>query len=224
MKKGDFIWGGFLLLIIALLVLSKTKVLFLEATAAHPYCMGFFKFALLASMGELLAIRITTGVYTKPIGLLYKAFVWGFIGVVIVIIFRIFSVGVHGLLDTGLLPFKNSTLSFAFFTSLLMNTTFAPTMMAFHRVTDTIIDNKYIKKTSKISHILEKIDWNAFIKFVIFKTIPFFWIPAHTITFLLPSEYRVLMAAFLSIALGAILAFAKKKGEKNYLKREPLTK
>jgi len=43
------------------------------------------------------------------------------------------------------------------------------------------------------------------------KTIPMFWIPAHTITFLLPSEFRVLAAAFLSIALGAILAFAKKK-------------
>jgi hypothetical protein len=42
------------------------------------------------------------------------------------------------------------------------------------------------------------------------KTIPIFWIPAHTITFLLPSEYRVLSAAFLSIALGTILAFAKK--------------
>jgi hypothetical protein len=31
------------------------------------------------------------------------------------------------------------------------------------------------------------------------------------VTFLLPPEYRVLMAALLSIALGAILAFAKKK-------------
>ncbi|MCX7905011.1 MAG: Mpv17/PMP22 family protein, partial [Caloramator sp.] len=50
-----------------------------------------------------------------------------------------------------------------------------------------------------------------FISFVVLKTIPFFWIPAHTITFLLPSEYRVLMASFLSIALGAILSLAKRK-------------
>ena len=52
---------------------------------------------------------------------------------------------------------------------------------------------------------------DGFVSFVLMKTIPIFWIPAHTITFLLPSEYRVLSAAFLSIALGAILAFAKKK-------------
>jgi len=31
------------------------------------------------------------------------------------------------------------------------------------------------------------------------------------VTFLLPPEFRVLMAAFLSIALGGILAFAKRK-------------
>ena len=210
MRKGDIIWGGLLFLIIGLLLVSKTKVLFLEATTAHPYIMGFLKFAILASMGELLAIRIASGVYSKPKGFLYKALVWGFIGVVIVMIFRIFSVGVNGLLDTGLLPFKDSNLSFAFFTSFLMNITFAPTMMAFHRITDTFIDVKLMDKNNKISHVLERIDWKGFIEFVLFKTIPFFWIPMHTLTFLLPSEYRVLMAAFLSIALGAILAFAKR--------------
>jgi hypothetical protein len=46
------------------------------------------------------------------------------------------------------------------------------------------------------------------------KTIPLFWIPAHTITFSLPPEYRVLMASFLSIALGGILAFAKRRSPK----------
>lgn len=210
MRKGDFLWGGFLVLIIALFVLPNTKDIFLSATSTHPYIMGFFKFAVLASLGELLAVRITTGVYSQPNGFFYKVLVWGFIGVLIVVIFKIFSVGVQGLLNRGLLPFRGSKLSFAFFTSLLMNLTFAPTMMAFHRVTDTIIDYKLIEKDTRISNILEKIDWKAFIEFVLFKTIPFFWIPAHTLTFLLPSEYRVLMAAFLSIALGTILAFAKR--------------
>jgi hypothetical protein len=40
------------------------------------------------------------------------------------------------------------------------------------------------------------------------KTIPLFWIPAHTITFLLDPDYQVLFAAFLGIMLGAILAVA----------------
>jgi hypothetical protein len=210
MKKGDFIWGGVLFLIIMLLVMSNTKALFLTATTSHPYIMGFLKFALLASMGEILAVRIVTGEYSISHQFIYKAFVWGFIGVIIVVIFKIFSVGVFGLLDKGLLPFKDNNLSFAFFTSLLMNITFAPTMMAFHRITDTFIELKRTDKNIKISSALEKIEWKTFIEFVLFKTIPLFWIPAHTITFLLPSEYRVIMAAFLSIALGAILAIAKK--------------
>jgi hypothetical protein len=71
---------------------------------------------------------------------------------------------------------------------------------------------KYENKKGKVtlSEVIKRIDWDGFVSFVIMKTIPIFWIPAHTITFLLPPEYRVLSAAFLSIALGAILAFAKK--------------
>ncbi|WP_321415721.1 Mpv17/PMP22 family protein [uncultured Desulfobacter sp.] len=40
------------------------------------------------------------------------------------------------------------------------------------------------------------------------KTLPFFWIPAHTITFLLPPDFQVLFAAILGIVLGIILAVA----------------
>jgi hypothetical protein len=59
--------------------------------------------------------------------------------------------------------------------------------------------------------VIDRIDWPGFYTFVVGKTVPFFWIPAHTITFLLPSAYRVLWAAYLSIALGAILAYARRK-------------
>lgn len=40
------------------------------------------------------------------------------------------------------------------------------------------------------------------------KTIPLFWFPAHTITFLLPGTWQVLFAAVLGVALGVILALA----------------
>ena len=52
-----------------------------------------------------------------------------------------------------------------------------------------------------------RVQWN----FVFKKTIPFFWYPAHTITFLLPEETRVLFAALLGVALGVILAVAARK-------------
>jgi len=62
-----------------------------------------------------------------------------------------------------------------------------------------------------VSEVIGRIDWRGFVSFVLFRTIPLFWIPAHTITFLLPPHYRVLMAALLSLALGGILAFAKRR-------------
>ncbi|KGB23060.1 hypothetical protein AtDm6_1929 [Acetobacter tropicalis] len=42
----------------------------------------------------------------------------------------------------------------------------------------------------------------------------FFWTPAHTITFLLPNIWRVVFAAYLSVALGAILSFASEAGSR----------
>ncbi len=103
----------------------------------------------------------------------------------------------------------------AFFISAFMNAIFAPVMMGFHKLTDTYIDLSGGKIGNlsgvKLAEVVDTIDFQGLVGFVYFKTIPFFWIPAHTITFLMPPVYRVLMAAFLGIALGAILGFAKKK-------------
>jgi hypothetical protein len=92
-----------------------------------------------------------------------------------------------------------------------MNFTFGAMFMAAHRVSDTYIDLRSAGNKVNLSQTIEKIEWSTFIKFVIGKTIPFFWIPAHTITFLLPPQYRVLWAAYLSVALGVILSYAKRK-------------
>jgi hypothetical protein len=61
-----------------------------------------------------------------------------------------------------------------------------------------------------LGQVVAQIDWQDLVGFVCLRTIPSFWIPAHTVTFLLPPEYRVLYAAFLSIALGVVLALAKR--------------
>lgn len=212
MKKGDILWGLGILAFAAFIIFPPTQAIFNAATSSHPYLMGFTKFAILATMGELLARRIIVGQWEKPSGLIYRALIWGLLGMVIVAIFGIFAAGVTSLVEKGMLPGKGNVLLTAFWISAIMNTTFAPTMMGAHRFTDTIIDLKYGrggKVTTKDA--VDAIDWNGFVSFVLFKTIPFFWIPAHTVTFMLPPEYRVLVAAFLSIALGAILAFAKKK-------------
>ena len=212
---GDLIWLLTIAFIALLLIIPATHEIFIANTKLHPYIMGFIKVSILATMGELLALRIVTNEWKKTSGMLYRAVVWGLIGMTFVVIFDIFFSGVTGAVAKHLLPGKpDSKLLLAFLTSSFMNLAFAPTFMAFHRVTDTFIDmgeGKLSKIFSiKLVDVVGKIDWKGFISFVVCKTIPFFWIPAHTITFMLPPEYRVLMAAFLSIALGGILAFAKK--------------
>ncbi len=212
MKKGDVLWAIALILFIFIMLSPLTGDTFIKFATNHAYIGGFVKFFVLSTMGELLAIRITTNSWKIPSGIAYRAIIWGLLGMAITLFFAIFQSGVQGAMSNGLLPGKSSKLVTAFFTSAATNMTFGPVMMAFHRVTDTYIDMKCEKQGSKITlrKVIEKIDWAGFISFVVLKTIPIFWIPAHTITFLLPSEYRILAAALLSIALGAILAFAKK--------------
>ena len=212
---GDLIWLLTIAFIALLLIIPATHEIFITNTKHHPYIMGFIKVSILATMGELLALRIVTNEWKKTSGMLYRAIVWGLIGMTFVVIFDIFFSGVTGAVAKHILPGKpDSKLLIAFLTSSFMNLAFAPTFMAFHRVTDTFIDMGEGKLSKifrvKLADVVGKIDWKGFISFVVCKTIPFFWIPAHTITFMLPPEYRVLMAAFLSIALGGILAFAKK--------------
>jgi hypothetical protein len=85
--------------------------------------------------------------------------------------------------------------------------------MCGHRILDTYVDlagGRLFKLSSvSLKAVVTHIDWHNLIEVVCFKLLVFFWIPAHTITFLLPTEYRLLYAASLSFALGVILAFAK---------------
>lgn len=97
-----------------------------------------------------------------------------------------------------------------------MNIIYAPVMMTFHKITDTHIINNNGKlsclyKKIQFANIFKSINWDVQWNFVFKKTIPFFWIPAHTITFLLPTDFQILFAALLGIILGLILAVASLK-------------
>jgi hypothetical protein len=214
MKPGDVIWGACLVAFAVLLGVPATREAFVHATSAHPYLLGFAKFAVLATMGELLSIRIIDGAWNRPRGVVLKAVTWGLIGMLIVLMFAVFAGGVAAAESTGVLPRGNGVASkflTAFLISAIMNVTFAPVFMAAHRISDTYIDLRAGGTRPRLDDVLLAIDWKGFFKFVLLTTIPAFWIPAHTLTFLLPPNYRVLAAAFLSIALGTILSFAKRR-------------
>lgn len=198
----------------ALIALSPhSRQLFLELNRNYGMPMAFLKFAVLASFGEMLAMRLTAGAYNRPgFGLLPKAVVWGGLGCVINGAFVLFAAGVPALLKYLALPLTNKLLV-AFSTSLLMNVIFAPWFMVLHKLTDLHIaatggSLPGFFSRSQVATLFRQVDWEVMWGFVFKKTLPFFWIPAHTITFLLPAELRVACAALLSIVLGSILAFA----------------
>lgn len=215
MKIKDFIWIFVLICISLFVFLPQTNPIFVELTTSYPYIMGFLKTMILASMGEILVKRIRTGYYFKDPGFYLKAFVWGLLGMAFVFVFPLFDGGIKAVFNNRMFfdsDFLN-TLMYAFLISFSMNVIFAPTFMMLHRFTDTYIDlaEGSLKKLVHVpfDDVVHQINYKFFFSFVIFKTIPLFWIPAHTITFMLPPVYRVLMASYLSIALGIMLSIKK---------------
>ena len=198
---------------------------FISLTAQYPFGMSFIKFAILATLGECIALRITTGGYNRAgFGILPKAVIWGFLGIGIKIAFTVYGAGTFKLLnEMGLLSGAPTSfgakLLMSFSISVLINVLFAPVLMISHKLTDLHIAGTGgtlggLCTMPDMASLFRAIDWNSMWSFVLKKTIPFFWIPAHTITFMLPTHFQVLFAAALGIALGVILAFAGLRAKK----------
>ncbi|MEI6389287.1 MAG: hypothetical protein WCQ50_21990 [Spirochaetota bacterium] len=219
MRVGDFVWAAVIAAVVALFAVPASAAVVLDLSARFPYPLGFAKFALLATMGELLVLRLGKGAWSKPAGLWAKALVWGIVGILVVLMFTLFNAGVMAAGAKGLLPLGEGwvrILLVAFWTSAIMNLTFGPVFMAAHRISDAWIEARFGQKglssgaRPRLGETLASVDWKRFLDFVIGRTLPLFWIPAHTLTFLLPTGYRIVVAAFLSIALGVILTWGKR--------------
>lgn len=228
MKKNDLIFLAATLALLAPFVLCTAVYEGYTAfNAAHPYVMAFLKFGILATAGEAIGLRIKTGSYNeKGFGLIPRAIVWGLLGVWIAAVMKILSsgvplfaeaLGIEGITEAmrgGLSPLKFVG---ALLISLTMNTTFAPVFMTLHKITDThILENggslRALVRPIPVGRIIASLNWKVQWEFVFKRTIPLFWIPAHTITFLLPPHYQVLCAALLGVMLGILLSVAAVMG------------
>lgn len=174
-----------------------------------PYISGFLKVAILATFGEMIKTRGRTGSY-KTDDLFLKFVVWGLYGMLFTLVFALFAQGIAALSGTAVWPFKVdncwNTLIFAFSTSFWLNIIFCYPMMLSHEWFNTCIKNKRFIGGTEFIKGLDAHAWGSFLP----KSIIVFWVPAHTITFCLPPDYRILMSAFLSLALGFILTIKPK--------------
>lgn len=231
MKKADFIFiAAVMLFFLPFFTCSYVFDSYISFNAEHGMVMSFIKFALLATLGEVIGLRIKSGsYYQKGFGVIPRAIVWGFLGLTIKMAFVIFAVGTPaflaylGMEEAPVLmkqAFSMNKLLVAFSISAAMNLIYAPVMMTLHKITDMhILENggtvKGFFKPIQFGQHFVNLNWNVQWNFVFKKTIPFFWIPMHTITFLLPPDFQVLFAAILGVALGMILAVAGMKKVNN---------
>jgi len=239
MKKQDFIFLLFVsFLFFPFFVSSYILGSYENFNLNHPFLISFIKFAVLSTIGEIIGLRIRTGQYLqKGFGILPRALVWGFLGVGIKMAFVIFGDGAPRMLalmgvsfpsenpadilkQNFFITFSGLQLLTAFTVSVTMNTFFAPVFMTIHKITDVHIMNtggtlRGFFKPINVGKIMTEMNWKVQWNFVFKRTIPLFWFPAHTFTFLLPAGHRILFAAILGIVLGILLSWASLKSRTN---------
>lgn len=165
---------------------------------ANPLSSAAIQFGLLGTLGESLSVSLRKKRPALPGSVwvtLAKVAAWALLGIIIKYGFAGMKGFASALIEHRLLPaFVASGLGWAFAVSVLTNFFFGPQMMFFHRLEDNLILRR----------------WDMAGLSTAWWTLLWFWIPAHTITFALPTEYQIGLAALWSIVLGLILGLAKK--------------
>ena len=153
-----------------------------------PVTSAMLKFAILGTLGELVA-RLLARKKISLMRTLYTAVVWAALGAVIKFMFLGFDGFVERLMDHSYLP--AGKMWAAFFKSVFINILFGPWLVVCHRFLDSLVIRPFKMKTEGLKGALLTLLW--------------FWIPAHTVTFSLPPDKRVTLAAVWSFVLGLIL-------------------
>lgn len=171
---------------------------YINWVSSNPIFSAAAQFALLGTAGEILAFSIAGKRFALPCAfpqLMGKIAAWALLGIIIKYGFTGMMGFTRALLEHGLLPsFMKAGIGWAFAVSIFTNVFFGPQMMFFHRLEDNLILWRW-----ELSG-LTKAWW----------TLIWFWIPAHTVTFSLPQEFQIGLAALWSVALGLIMGLTKK--------------
>ena len=172
---------------------------------ANPLISAAVQFAILGTLGEIISFSLQKKQFALPCTLwqlVGKIFAWALLGIVIKYGFTGMKGFTQALFDHHLLPeFAGSGVGRALAVSLFTNIFFGPQMMAFHRLEDNFILRQ--KGFAGITHAWWTLIW--------------FWIPAHTLTFALPTDYQIGLAALWSLVLGIIMGYSKAGADKKTL-------
>ena len=173
--------------------------IYTQWVSANPIVSAMIQFGILGTLGEVIAFSIREKQVSIPcrwwqLGL--KVVAWAILGLIIKVGFTGMKGFVTALIDHKLLPqvFRQGFL-WAFSVSVFTNFLFGPQMMAFHRLEDNLIMNQRGYANIRRSWL----------------TLIWFWIPAHTLTFMLPADLQIGLAALWSLALGILMVLMRPK-------------
>ncbi len=166
---------------------------YIELVKAYPIYTAMIQFALLGTLGDVIAKWIIEKRISLPFGLktlLLKMLEWAFLAILIKYAFAGFNGFVDALVAHKLLP-ELGHYSRAFAISTAMNLQFGPFLVLMHRLLDNLVAGQR--------------NWQNLDKG--FLSLLWFWIPAHSVTFMLDKPFQIGLAALWSVVLGIILGF-----------------
>ncbi|MGM0598964.1 MAG: hypothetical protein ACQETH_04000 [Candidatus Rifleibacteriota bacterium] len=173
---------------------------YIELVKTYPILTAMVQFAILGTFGDIISKWIVERKISKPFTIkvmLLKALEWAFLAILIKYAFVGFKGFVKLLVAEQYLPeLGNFTRAFAISTT--MNLQFGLLLVLMHRLLDNLIARQS--------------NWNNIDKG--FYSLLWFWIPAHTVTFMLPKHFQIGLAALWSVMLGIILGFYQRKPQK----------
>nr|MDK2850525.1 hypothetical protein [Candidatus Cloacimonadota bacterium] len=173
--------------------------IYLTWVQSHPITSAMLQFAILGSLGEIISKWIVQKSFKYPFTFMmtiWKMIVWAVLAVGIKYAFIGFGGYVQSLIESGLWPaFAKGSLGYALSLSILMNLQFGLFLVLIHRILDNIP--------------LKEKNWKNLHKGMY--SLLWFWIPAHTVTFMVNDDLKMGLAAVWSVALGLILGFFNRK-------------
>lgn len=170
---------------------------YLNWVKAYPILSAVIQFAILGTLGEIISKWVIQKNFRYPFSIfqtIWKMLVWAVLGVGIKYAFKGFSGYVEYLQEHQMLPYFTK-FGTAAAISIAMNLQFGVFLVLIHRFLDNLGAGKA--------------NWKGIDKSLM--SLLWFWIPAHTITFLQADALRIGLAALWSLVLGLILGIFNRK-------------
>lgn len=176
---------------------KSLPALYLAWVKSYPLLSAMIQFAILGTLGEILSKWIIQKSFRYPFTLFltfWKMLVWAVLGVAIKYAFLGFTGFVEHLEAQKYLPTLGN-FGKAFAISAFMNLQFGLFLVVVHRLLDNLGERQ--------------MNWTGIHKSMI--SLLWFWIPAHTVTFMQKPDLRIGLAAVWSLVLGLILGMFNRR-------------